>query len=116
MGRRVSEVIPGVEEATDIVAVAWRFPGDKGAHIVDTDASEAAVGALLSHIPDGDESPIAYFSRLYFRTEVNYCTTRKALLAVVEAFSSLGPTSRGVTFVSGPIMRVCDGSRRRRTL
>ena len=58
---------------------------------MDTDASEAAVGAVLSQIQDGEERPIAYFSRLYSRTEVNYCTTRKELLAVVEALRQFRP-------------------------
>ena len=61
------------------------LPKDDGDFIIDTDASEAAVGAVLSQIQEGEEEPVVHFSRLYFRTEVNYCTTRKELLAVVEA-------------------------------
>ena len=39
---------------------------------------------MLSQIQEGEEIPVVYFSRLYSRTEVNYCTTRKELLAVME--------------------------------
>ena len=60
------------------------LPRDEGDYIVDTDASDAAVGAVMSQVQDGDERPVVCFSRLYSRTEVNYCTTRKELLAVVE--------------------------------
>ena len=39
-----------------------------------------------------------YFSSLYSRTEVNYCTNRKGLLAVVEALRQLGPYVLGRHF------------------
>ena len=74
------------------------LPRDEGEYIVDTDGSEAAVGAVLSEIQDGEERPVAYFSRLYFRTEVNYCTTRKELLAVVEALRQFRPYVLGRHF------------------
>ena len=76
----------------------FALPRDEGEYIVDTDASEAAVGAVLSQIQDGEERPVAYFSRLYFRTEVNYCTTRKELLAVVESLRQFRPYVLGRHF------------------
>ena len=45
------------------------LPGDVGDFILDTDASEHAVVAVLSHIQDGEERVIGYFSRLYSETE-----------------------------------------------
>ena len=53
------------------------LPRDDGDYIVDSDASDAAVGAVLSQVQDGEERPVVYFIRLYSRTDVNYCTTRE---------------------------------------
>ena len=74
------------------------LPRDEGDYIVDTDASDAAVGAVLSQFQDGEERPVVYFSRLFSRTEVNYCTTRKELLAVVEGFQRFWPNVLGSHF------------------
>ena len=67
------------------------LPKDDGDFIIDTDASEALVGAVLSQIQVGEERAMVYFSGLYSSTEVNYCTTRKGLLAVVEALQQFRP-------------------------
>ena len=52
---------------------------------MDTDASNGAVGGVLSQIHDGKEHPVAYCSRTLTKCERNYTTTRKELLAVVHA-------------------------------
>ena len=39
--------------------------------MIDTDASETALGAVLSQIIDGEERPIAFESRVLNETEVN---------------------------------------------
>ena len=52
--------------------------------ILDTDASETGIGAVLSQPQeDGSECVIAYSSRLLSKQERNYCVTRRELLAVV---------------------------------
>ena len=51
--------------------------------MLDTDASEQSIGAVLSQKQGGEEKVIAYVSHTYNRAEQNYCTTRKELLAVV---------------------------------
>jgi len=53
--------------------------------ILDTDASEVAVGAVLSQVIDGVERPIAFYSRVLNGAQKNYCPTRRELLAVVIA-------------------------------
>ena len=53
--------------------------------ILDTDASDVAVGAVLSQVIDGREQPIAFFSRIMNSSQRNYCATRRELLAVISA-------------------------------
>ena len=59
------------------------MPNDTDPFILDTDASDRAIGAVLSQIQDGKECVIAYAGRCLSKTESNYCVTRKELLAVV---------------------------------
>lgn len=51
--------------------------------VLDTDASNEAIGAVLSQNIDGTERVIAYASRTLTKSEKKSCVTRKELLAVV---------------------------------
>ena len=53
--------------------------------ILDTDASDFAVGGVLSQEQDGKERVIAYMSKSQSQHERVYCVTRKELLAVIVA-------------------------------
>ena len=53
--------------------------------LLDSDASNVGVGAVLSQVQDGEEKVICYFSKCLSRSKRQYCTTRKELLAVVMA-------------------------------
>lgn len=59
------------------------FPLPEGEFILDTDASDQAVGAVLSQVQGGVERVIAYGSKALSKAEKKYCVTRKELLAVV---------------------------------
>ena len=59
------------------------MPTDDEVYVLDTDASDHSIGAVLSQVQAGEERVIAYGSRTYGNAEVNYCTTRKKLLAVL---------------------------------
>ena len=63
------------------------LPIDDGRFILDVDASDISVGAVLSQLQGGNERVIAYFSQRHAATEMNYCTTRK--LAVVKALRNV---------------------------
>jgi len=60
------------------------MPTDDGEFRLDTDASNFAIGAVLSQLQDGQERVIAYASRTLNSAERNYCVTRRELLAVVH--------------------------------
>jgi hypothetical protein len=62
------------------------YPRNEDSFILDTDASNTCMGAVLSQIQDGKEKVIAYYSKAFSRTERKYCVTRRELLA---AFSPL---------------------------
>ena len=59
------------------------LPSENGQYILDCDASDQAIGAVLSQIQDGVERPLCFASQLYNKHEKNYNVTRKELLAVV---------------------------------
>ena len=57
---------------------------DAGLFILDTDASDLGIGAVLSQRVNDMERVIAYGNRSLNRSERNYCTTRKEMLALVH--------------------------------
>ena len=59
------------------------YPAPVGKFILDTDASNTSIGAALSQIQDGREVPLAFSSNSLSKTQRNYCTTKRELLAVV---------------------------------
>jgi len=67
----------------DVDTLAYPTPGTPCT--LDTDASDVAVGAVLSQMVNGVEKPIAYFSRVLNGTQRNYCPTRRELLAVITS-------------------------------
>jgi hypothetical protein len=60
------------------------MPDFKQPFILDTDASNFAIGAVPSQCINGKERPIAYASQTLTKAERQYCVTRKELLAVVH--------------------------------
>jgi len=68
-----------------MAATVLAFPQPGLPCLLNTDASDLAIGAVLSQTIDGVERPIAYFSRVMYSAQRNYCTTRRELLAVVAS-------------------------------
>ena len=69
------------------VLAKWN-PGDP--LIVETDASDYALGAILSTIDPSDNQvhPIAFHLQTFMSLELNYDVHDKELLAIFEAFKS----------------------------
>ena len=62
------------------------FPQEsEGIFICDADASNDAVGSVLSQVQNRQERVIGYYSKCFNKAERRYCTTRKELVAVVSS-------------------------------
>ena len=59
------------------------YPDFSKPFILDTDASDASIGAILSQVHDGKERVVCYGSRSLTKSERKYCVTRKELLSLV---------------------------------
>lgn len=60
------------------------FANNSDPFILDTDASNYAIGGELIQLQNGKERAIAYGSFSLTKEQLKYCTTRKVLLAVVR--------------------------------
>ena len=75
------------------------FPDYQKPFILDTDASNLGIGAVLSQVQDdGHERVIAYGSRVLSKPERQYCVTRLELLAVVNFLQHFRPYLLGRHF------------------
>ena len=65
-------------------APVLKFPVPNVRYVLDTDASNTGIRAVLSQIVDGEERVLGFASRTLSKPERNYCVTRRELLAVVH--------------------------------
>ena len=75
-----------------------QYPDFTKPFIITTDASNYALGAILSQGPVGKDLPIAFASRTLSQAEVNYNTTEKELLAIIFAVKHFRPYVYGQKF------------------
>jgi len=80
---------PECQEAFDQLKVVLTsapvlaMPDEESPFLLDVDAAQTSIGAVLSQRQQGVEKVVAYTSRKLSKCEINYCVTRKELLAVV---------------------------------
>ena len=85
-------------------APVMSYPNSEGMFILDTDASDLDMGAVLSQMQEQEngeeiEKPIAYSSKKFDETQRFYCARRRELLAIVTMVAHFDVYLRGVTFL-----------------
>lgn len=75
-----------------------QYPDFSQPFILTTDASNSAIGAVLSQGPIGRDRPVAFASRTLCRTEENYSAIEKELLAIIWACKYFRPYLYGRKF------------------
>ena len=66
--------------------------------ILQTDASERGVGAVLCQLSEGEDKPVAYFSRKLLQREQKYSTIEKECLVIKLAIEAFNFYLMGCTF------------------
>ena len=74
------------------------YPDFDKPFVLTTDASNYAIGAVLSQIHDGKDHPIAFASRTLNKHEINYPTIEKEALAIIWATEKFKPYLYGHKF------------------
>lgn len=77
-----------VLKKTLITDVVLKFPNFEEVFYVTTDASDVAIGAVLSQGDLPNDRPICFFSRTLNDCQKRYSTIQKELLAIVEAIKA----------------------------
>ena len=85
-------------------APVMSYPRREGMFILDTDASDRAMGAVLSQMQADEhgvmvEKPIAFASKKFDAREVKYCARRRELLAIIKMVKHFNVYLRGPTFL-----------------
>lgn len=75
-----------------------QYPKFDEPFLVTSDASDFAIGSVLSQGIIGRDLPIAYTSRVLTDAELNYSTTEKELLAIIYAVKQFRPYLYGRKF------------------
>lgn len=76
-----------------------QYPNFSQQFVLTTDASNVGIGGVLSQIKDSKDLPIAYYSRTLNKSEQNYSTTEKELLAIINSVEHFRPCLYGQKFV-----------------
>ena len=88
-----------VLRASHIHAPILAFPTETGQYILDADASNFALGGVLSQIQDNVERVVAYCSRALRPSQRHYCTTKCEMLAAVAMCIQFRSYLRGAKFI-----------------
>ena len=75
------------------------LPSDSDQLVLDVDASDSGLGAVLSAETSEGDKPIAYSSRMLSDAEKRYCITRREMLAVIFGLQKYRQHLLGRSFV-----------------
>ena len=67
-------------KAALLSAPVLAYPHSAEPFVLDTDATNVDIGAVLSQVHNGEKRVIAFYSRALSKPERDYCTTRRELL------------------------------------
>lgn len=95
-----NEFISAFEKCKQILTNSpiLQYPNFDEPFILTTDASDVALGAVLSQGKVGSDKPVAYASRTLSDTETRYSTIEKELLAIIWAIKYFRPYLYGRKF------------------
>lgn len=79
----------------------FQYPDFNTTFVVTTDASEYAIGDILSQGKIGEDLPISYASRTLNDAETKYATIEKELLAILFGVANFRPYIYGRKFTLG---------------
>lgn len=98
--KHTKEFVEAFENCKSILTSSHilQYPDFENPFLLTTDASNFAIGAVLSQGPVGKDKPIAFASRTLSKTEENYSTIEKELLAIVWACKYFRPYLFGNKF------------------
>ncbi len=65
-------------------ALVLAYPDLNVPYVVETDACNLAIGAVLSEIQDCEEKVIMYSSKAFSASQRRWCTTRRELFAIIH--------------------------------
>ena len=74
--------------------------------VIDTDASEIPLGAILSQAIEGEERPMAFDSRVLTKTEMKLCHKNEKLWELCRQSSGSDPISTRRNVLLEQIMRL----------
>lgn len=94
------EYINAFERCKELLTNAplLQFPDFSRPFVITTDASNFALGAVLSQGPIGSDKPVAFASRTLNEAETRYSTIEKEMLAIIWAVKHFRPYLYGKKF------------------
>lgn len=88
-GDKEQEAFDTLREALTSPPVLALVDANGGKIVITTDASDRAIGGVLSQVQQGEEKPLAYYSRVLQPAKTNYCVTHKELLAIIQCIATV---------------------------